>query len=77
MKEDKENVQSEEAEELKYQFNATRNTVDDLQMQVKDIAAQRDELQWRLDETRKYFYYKIALALTYIPRKLGRNNREK
>ena len=77
MKEDKENVQSDEAEEFKYQFNATRNTVADLQMQVKDIAAQRDELQWRLDETRKSLSYKIALALTYIPRKLGRNNREK
>ena len=37
---------------------------------IDNIIAERDDLRWRLSETRKSFSYRLGLALTSLPRKI-------
>lgn len=47
-----------------------QNEIERLNKEIIEVQRQRDDLQWRLDETRKSKTYKIGMAITAIPRKL-------
>lgn len=47
-----------------------QDELDKIQHELEAARSQRDDLSWRLDETRKSKSYKLAMALTAIPRKL-------
>lgn len=47
-----------------------RNENNRLQNELNSVTKERDDLGWRLSETRKSKSYKFAMALTAIPRKL-------
>lgn len=53
-----------------------RNENNRLRNELNSTIKERDDLGWRLTETRKSISYKIAMALTAIPRKLKGNNGE-
>lgn len=42
----------------------------DLQSRVMELEKQRNDLQYYLDETRKSFSYRLAMIITFIPRKM-------
>lgn len=44
--------------------------------ELEEVKKQRDDLGWRLTETRKSKSYKLAMAMTAIPRKLHKNKAE-
>ena len=47
-----------------------------IRQELENITKQRDDLGWRLTETRKSKSYKMAMALTAIPRKLRKHDME-
>lgn len=49
-----------------------RKKIEKLRTELEDVRKQRDDLGWRLSETRKSKSYKLAMTLTAIPRKLKR-----
>lgn len=55
---------------LRYRFSDVNNMINDLRLQLDRVTLQRDDLQWRLDETRKSFSYRLGMMLTYLPRKI-------
>lgn len=47
-----------------------------IRQELENVTKQRDDLGWRLTETRKSKSYKMAMALTAIPRKLRKHDME-
>lgn len=47
-----------------------------IRQELETVTKQRDDLGWRLTETRKSKSYKIAMILTSLPRKLRNHNAE-
>ena len=48
-----------------------RKEIERLSTELKEVRKQRDDLGWRLSETRKSKSYKLAMTLTAIPRKIS------
>ena len=49
-----------------------RKEIERLSTELEEVRKQRDDLGWRLSETRKSKSYKLAMTMTAIPRKLKR-----
>lgn len=49
-----------------------RKKIERLSTELEEVRKQRDDLGWRLSETRKSKSYKLAMTMTAIPRKLKR-----
>ena len=47
-----------------------KQDIDNLKIENEQLRAERDNLKYCLDETRKSFSYRLGLALTSIPRKI-------
>ncbi len=47
-----------------------KQDISKLETENKKIRAERDNLKYCMDETRKSFSYRLGLALTSIPRKI-------
>ena len=47
-----------------------KQDISKLETENKKIRAERDNLKYCIDETRKSFSYRLGLALTSIPRKI-------
>lgn len=52
-----------------------KQDISNLETENKQIRAERDNLKYCLDETRKSFSYRLGLTLTSIPRKIRKSKK--
>ena len=66
----------EDVATYRHDIDWLREEYNRIYQELEEVKKQRDDLGWRLTETRKSKSYKLAMAMTAIPRKLHKNKAE-